>query len=344
RDWADPPAEPRPAEVPVALLLWTSKGWVLDTWTVRRERVDPPARRGWESRLGLRPWNVFLAQLLQFEDMLSDAMRRAAPRDATDEYVLGRLRTAHSRLSRGRSASLRDVTEAMDAMEALQSTQLRDLGIVELPPAGFLPLVPGRGSAEQQVSRLFGGSATLRFRRCPADAVPEAVEEARHRDRIVLSDAGTAVEILIPRACGREPGWVGFRRLAECEYDEPSDLVDVYLCTVGDVSAFVTSFLADPELPPVEWAMLREVAYPPGGWALPEGQEEIESWRSLTGEMAAVALTPSAGRLPLAAGRAAMLLDPFGRTPRGAMPDYHARVWDELDRDVIVLAKPVEIG
>ncbi|MEW9553366.1 hypothetical protein [Nonomuraea sp. NPDC050783] len=348
RDWADPPAEPRPAEVALALLLWTSKGWVLDTWTVRRERVDPPARRGWESRLGLRPWSVFLAQLLQFEDMLADALDHAAPRDATDEYVLGRLRTARSRLRRGRSASLRDVNEAMDALQAVQATQLRDLGIAELPPAGFLPVVPCRGSVEQQVTRLFGDSATLRFRRCPADAVPEAVEEARHRDRIALSGAGAVVEILVPHAGESEPSWVGFRRWAECTSGEPScshsDVVDVYLCTVDDVSEFVSTFLAAPELPPTPSATLREVTYPPGGWALPEGQEEIESWRSPAGGMTAVALTPSAGRLPLVAGRAVMLLHPFGGASAATVPEYRTRVWNELDHDVIVLVKPTGLS
>src|SRR6185295_6765185 len=42
----------------------------LDAWTSRRERMEAPARRYWAFRFSMRPWDVFLAQVLQFQCQL----------------------------------------------------------------------------------------------------------------------------------------------------------------------------------------------------------------------------------------------------------------------------------
>ncbi len=54
--------------VPIALLIRSGSTNVrLDPWTVRRERIDVPPSRFWAGVMELRPWNVFLAQVLQFQ-------------------------------------------------------------------------------------------------------------------------------------------------------------------------------------------------------------------------------------------------------------------------------------
>ncbi|HRF74559.1 MAG TPA: hypothetical protein PL117_17475 [Accumulibacter sp.] len=44
---------------------------VLDAWSGRRERMDTQARGYWQGRMQMRPWNVFVAQVLQFQCQLS---------------------------------------------------------------------------------------------------------------------------------------------------------------------------------------------------------------------------------------------------------------------------------
>jgi len=47
--------------------------WVLDAWIARRDLIATPPRDAWEWRLGLRPWAVFIAQVLQFQAQLAGA-------------------------------------------------------------------------------------------------------------------------------------------------------------------------------------------------------------------------------------------------------------------------------
>ena len=54
--------------VPVGVLGWKGSTVVfLDPWIVRRERMEAPPRSYWAGRMELRPWPVFLAQVLQFQ-------------------------------------------------------------------------------------------------------------------------------------------------------------------------------------------------------------------------------------------------------------------------------------
>ncbi len=57
--------------VPLAVLLQVDGRWVVDTWTARRDIGAGSAEDTWRSRLGMRPWNVFMAQVLQFQDQLN---------------------------------------------------------------------------------------------------------------------------------------------------------------------------------------------------------------------------------------------------------------------------------
>jgi hypothetical protein len=49
----------------------------LDEWTARREHIETSPRRYWAFRMAMRPWNVFLAQVLQFQCQLRDVLGSA---------------------------------------------------------------------------------------------------------------------------------------------------------------------------------------------------------------------------------------------------------------------------
>ena len=53
----------------------------IDAWTARRERMDGPPRRYWQWRLMMRPWDAFLAQVLQFQCQLRDGLARTPSPD-----------------------------------------------------------------------------------------------------------------------------------------------------------------------------------------------------------------------------------------------------------------------
>jgi hypothetical protein len=60
-------------EVPLAVVARAGSTTVfLDAWIVRRERIDAPAKRYWQWKMRMRPWDVFLAQVLQFQCQLAD--------------------------------------------------------------------------------------------------------------------------------------------------------------------------------------------------------------------------------------------------------------------------------
>lgn len=70
--WCNPASLYDRDEVAIGLLLLEgSTVRVLDAWSARRERMDAQARGYWQGRMAMRPWNVFLAQILQFQCQLS---------------------------------------------------------------------------------------------------------------------------------------------------------------------------------------------------------------------------------------------------------------------------------
>ena len=52
-----------------------ASGWQLDVWAARRDRGDPTSLRGWQWRLSMRPWDTFVAQVLQFQALLETRLR-----------------------------------------------------------------------------------------------------------------------------------------------------------------------------------------------------------------------------------------------------------------------------
>jgi hypothetical protein len=75
----------------VPLAVFSRGGGVtrfLDAWTVRRERMEAPPRRYWSSRLAMRPWDVFLAQVLQFQAQLREALSGGEARGLLEAGIL----------------------------------------------------------------------------------------------------------------------------------------------------------------------------------------------------------------------------------------------------------------
>jgi hypothetical protein len=255
-----------PAAVRLAVLIPPPPGGgelQLDIWTARRDRGDPPPAQFRQWRLSMRPWHVFVAQVLQFQEALADRL---------PEVGFGTARTWRDRVLREIgivSAELPNVTKAMARqrlellrteaaegftselqwIEAALSSTLPDLGFDELPPAGYLPYRPPTGEARELGGRVGGVKSEidrlapgLDVRVCvcrPVD-VAQAVQEAQHRDRIPLGgDQGTepAVDVLVP--VGDDPDvplfdWVTFvrrdgRRCLVEEVEPPEETVVVYL-------------------------------------------------------------------------------------------------------------------
>jgi len=214
-------------EVPIAV-IGLSGGTLafLDPWIARRERIDDPARRYWQWRMRMRPWNVFLAQVLQFQcqlrdnlgggdgggsggdpcrethKMLDEATRHLETlttfyRDTTEKLArasptvrerLGAdLTTKALELNRASDFASR-LAEVSQALTALPTDRLLiRRGMVELPSAGYLPVAPSSSlTVNEQVRRLMGEGVNLRFCIVRPDYVAHALEEAQHLERISL--------------------------------------------------------------------------------------------------------------------------------------------------------------
>jgi hypothetical protein len=235
----------------------------LDIWTARRDRGDPPPAQFRQWRLSMRPQSVFVAQVLQFQEALTDRL---------PEVGVGTARTWRDRVLREIgivSAELPNVTKAiarqrlellrreaaegftseLQRIEVALSATLPDLGFDELPPAGYLPYRPPTGEARELGGRVGGVKAEIdrlapgldvRVCTCRPVDVAQAVQEAQHRDRIPLGgDEGTrpAVDVLVP--VGDDPDvplfdWVAFvrrdgRRCLVEEVEPAEETVVVYL-------------------------------------------------------------------------------------------------------------------
>ncbi len=225
--------------VPLGVLARSGSATVfLDGWTARRERIDAQPRRYWQWRMMMRPWDVFLAQILQFQCQLRDAFT-TAPVDIGDDpcdqlrklvleagSVMQKLE-AHYKLTTeklagtaladdpdlkfaGGNAQIQSVlgklVSAKDTITLLPTSRvLIERGIVELPSAGYLPVVPGAAmTVNEQVRALMGEGVDLRFCVVRPDFVAHALEEAQHMQRISLlkgldnTSALEEVDVLVP--------------------------------------------------------------------------------------------------------------------------------------------------
>jgi hypothetical protein len=247
---------PRPTgwEVPIAIVGRLSSSTFADEWIVRRERIDVPPRRFWAWTMAMRPWESYLAQILQFQCQLPSALAgRGGDATSTDpcQVRIDALADA-AKVFDELEVSFTGATEVPIGMAQFQKAHLQlkkviagaatpsqriliDGGIVELPPAGYLPVTPGvEPTVQEQVRRLMGDGVDLRFCATTADFVAHALEEAQHMERISLLQGlddpknKPKVDVLVPDgAVGATPrrqalGWdarigvsarvLGFRR------------------------------------------------------------------------------------------------------------------------------------
>jgi len=296
-DWTDGIGQPVGTAVPIGAIQLVNDVWTLDVWTARRDVGGPPADSAWRSRLAMRPWNVFMAQILQFQDQLSslhfdDALppkdEAVDARDAFAEEFIAKIKdTPVGRWSDFKSfvAHYRDAAAQLALSAAGES--LSERGFDELPPAGFI-VGSGLGrDSRKQLESFFGKGVRLRICLARADAIATEVEEAQQLDRIPLqSQYGVVdVDILVPDRLADLPGtrtedygWAAFvrRRLVDCEGSAAAadDLVDVYVVNVeqpGEIPAAVVDMFKKAELPPGV-VSIGQLAYPAGGWEFPGGE------------------------------------------------------------------------
>ena len=199
-----------------------------DAWAARRERIDAPAKRYWAWRMAMRPWDVFLAHVLQFQCQLHEVLRGIRAPGGDDDACRnhGQLLAEAQQYLASVEQSYHKQVEGLAPPGGLASlTALRSRiavglrassiaptgriliggGIIELPSAGYLPVVPGSGvTINTQVRRLLGEGLDLRFCVVRPDFIPHALEEAQHMERISLlqglddPNAKPQVDVLVP--------------------------------------------------------------------------------------------------------------------------------------------------
>jgi hypothetical protein len=343
RDFSSATAAPGGTAVPLAALLKLDSGWVIDVWIARRDIGDPAPRRAWQSRLAMRPWDVFIAQVLQFQAQFTDgyqaAQQQQARSGAADEITkaITELRGGWERqrikpgwLTKGIS-ELEKVVE--DVAEASQPG-LRDQGFYELPPGGYLPAPSAKTDLTTYVTSLFGAYVDLRIRPCRADYAVRAVEQAQHLDRIPLDPSlqqGTPrVDVLVPSDLAdldvlyaASYPWLAFVRRSKPVRQPRVDEVAVYLVDAqgqdpGELAAEIAEYRSPPGTDPVM------VSYPADTYAVPTPHEAYDKVRETLNEalkkiknlrLAGVGLASAEDRQPLAAVRAFLFL--VGPPPGG---------------------------
>ena len=211
--------------LPLAILARSGDSTLfLDQWIARRERIDVPAKRYWQWRMHMRPWDVYLAQILQFQCQLHDIWSKgpigdggdpceplkqlvAETADAmthleayyrtTSKRLIDRIGDSDTGLANEMNIAgtntyikniFRKLEKARDTFTLFPTNQvLIKRGIVELPSAGYLPVVPGSHlTVNQQIESMLGEGVDLRFCVVRPDYVAHALEEAQHMERISL--------------------------------------------------------------------------------------------------------------------------------------------------------------
>ncbi|MEV5967203.1 hypothetical protein AB0L70_35870 [Kribbella sp. NPDC051952] len=203
-------------EVPIGVLGRNGTATTfLDLWTARRELMEGPAQRYWAGRFGMRPWDMFIAQVLQFQCQLAGSGSAAAAQPVSFGRAaaavrgvserLGGILADPDRLIATRRALGPELVEQLlslrlEAGELLRlapraaaggaggagSGSLVAGGIVTLPPFGFLAIDVARPVTEQ-LPGVFGAGVDLRYAAAPADQVAEIMRQAQDLNRISLT-------------------------------------------------------------------------------------------------------------------------------------------------------------
>jgi hypothetical protein len=220
-------AEPAPhGDVPIAVIARAGQSTIfLDAWTARRELIDTQARRYWQWRMRMRPWDVFLAHVLQFQCQLHELFK-TTPDPGSDDPCLNERQViaeaaglvqqlnayfadvsaklaslnlpdpnavkAALGLTQENFAKYTDLGKKLDTVKDADFTGKLDHllingGIVELPSGGYLPVAPSSTvSVNKQVRAMLGDGVDLRFCVVRPDYPAHALEEVQHMERISL--------------------------------------------------------------------------------------------------------------------------------------------------------------
>ncbi|GIM91577.1 hypothetical protein [Paractinoplanes toevensis] len=289
--WSPPPPPSTSDGVPLGLLLRAGGAWIVDVWSVRRDRTEPlpEQRRQWS--LGLRPAAAADAGLRQFQAQLAELL------------------AAGGELFRSEA----------------DAVTLSSLGFVELPPAGFLPLLDG--PVQPTALRApFGGGPEVRVFACAEGTARARVEGARHLDRISLRNPGPppAVDVLVPGAWSAPAAdgsvtivpaapWAVFARREAVEAEPaPAPAPDeIDLFAVAPKPVDYDSTIADAKVnaaPPDQLIATLEGSAVPGI----EAYHEIAAKLAGANRMTMLVAVADEDDLPLAGRRAAAVLSCFG--------------------------------
>jgi hypothetical protein len=369
----------------------------LDEWAARRERIETSPRRYWAGRLAMRPWNVFLAQVLQFQCQLSEilshggtaalvtnpldqaitllgrsaaliselqaaqpapaqpapaqpapaqpAPAQPAPVSAAPAAALATPVTAGSTLEQDIADYREEVTDILAGNAAPSSHALIDGGIVELPPAGYLPVDLSTGTAlETQLSQMLGSGVDLRFCLMRHDQAGSEFTRGQHLDRISLlaglddPSQRQQVDILVPDGtwqtatgtASTQPGitpaldWVLFRRRSDVNCTPPSQPLDTVTLYVTPATGLPTAreewdALRGNKGQSLKWTKVGELQFDIGTASLVTPAATVQgSWSTATqglfgatGSTARVfgaAYAPASSSDPVALGRARNLV------------------------------------
>ncbi len=356
RPWSDAVSRPDAAAVPLAVLLQLPKlGWVLDVWTARRDISDPPSQRDLYGRLGLRPRNVFWAQVLQFQAQLTDAIKASTSVEGREKQVtlIDEALAAYNALTvkpKKLGQALTDIQEAQSLLVAHRElTDLAKTGFGELPPAGFLP-VPDAGQPRHPFyTALFAGRATIRVCDCAADFALRAVEQAQHLDRIPLdAPHPPTVDILVPTDAADLPAlqtpsyaWAAFVRHREADCGTSTDRVNVYIQVPEPSDAFASLVAAarNGQLPGGD--PQATIYYPAGSWAVPvddAAYKLLQLKRGSSRQWTVVGLARTEDRRSLAMVRATLLAVPLANGPVFAdVPTVYTAVAQDPANEAIIV-------
>jgi hypothetical protein len=345
RDWSPSPSAQPAATVCLGVLLKDPQTgqWVLDVWAGRRDLGEPPPAHHWQWSLGVRPWAVFIAQVLQFQAQLADILRQQEFQPSMAEYeeVQRRLQEVQNALSANPPQAQAEalVSKAAELMASLKMFSLKkpprssstgglkDLGFVELPPAGFLPsFAKELDDIRSEIGDLVGRNGLIR-RVCTIALgdVGEVLAAAQSRERTNIAPSwtegqrGGVLDLYVPVAAGeRATSWILFTRsrMVDCTEagTEPvPDEVQVYSRVhdhdKDDIGEGKEA--ADPD----KGNDLGILKYPPGTWAVPEVGSSLfrQVQKAVSGNRvtAVEAVVRSEERRPLGYLRATLLATGF---------------------------------
>lgn len=331
---------PAPDEtaVPLAVLLKLDGGWLVDLWIARRDLGDPAPRRAWQSKLAMRPWDVFIAQVLQFQAQLTElylASQGGPAKSAAAEDLANAIGSIRDQFTKMRvkphwlGTIITELEKTLPQLDkaAVQAKDpakygLNELGFCDLPPAGYLPAPPADHDPEEYAKQLFGPRVQVRVCRCRADHAVRAVEQAQHLDRIPLDQGdqkGTpSVDVLIPAELADLASlhtssypWLAFVRRSDltCPSERPVDKVAVYLIEAEKDAEAIADGTVKLVTPPARAELVGSLSYPADTYAVPTPNDIYGNVRRRVGkrQLISIGLASAEDRQPLAAVRTALL-------------------------------------